>query len=502
MDKSQTGAEAQLVKWWQTARREVLDKVQAERTEALTAHDVRKLVDIIFTGFPTTRKSIANERELPPSLYELIVRANEAPSLAELRKIVFTEWCKRREPEYLWDIEGTTPVPVLSNTPDPNGAFLHQGHVTVISGAGGTGKSYLVLQIALAIAMGHPRIGGYNNHDIHQPRTDDCIFYNLLEKDKAPAPSPVLMLSYEDNLPLQKTRATNVLTGIFARDPAKEKDYTERLRNNLRALDVKGQPLFGPDEGNHYATRPVPQPLWMELEQNLAMVKPKVLIIDPATCAYVGDTLTLTAVREFIDALSILCEQHQVACLLVAHSTKDTRIEGSGRKKADSNNEHDSYAQYYDPRLVSGSSAWIDGVRAVLGILRAPGDDNENKRIISIVKSNYGLDRQALMVQSLRRQQQDTAVTKLSLAGFITGGQWGLNPLTLANTEDTPVMEETQRDTNYTRAMPEVATEDTAAVDNDSASDAALSDTAQQYTAESTEDEFGKNTEDVDENDF
>ena len=231
-----------------------------------------------------------------------------------------------------------SPPATLLRAKGQDGPLLVAGKVAILSGAGGTGKSRLALQMALAMAAGQEIDG-------------------LWEV----AGGSALVVGYED---------VAAVTAQRLRAQAVALDCRGGL-GRVHVLDLAGWPLFGPQES--YNARPQRLPGWWVLEREAARVKPRLLVIDPALAAYVGDQNQAAPVREFVDALSRLSEYHQAAVLLVCHSAKAARKDKDGP---------------FAPGLVSGSAAWHDAARASLTLTRNPEDSGCWRLAIS--KCNYG----------------------------------------------------------------------------------------------------------------
>ena len=249
-----------------------------------------------------------------------------------------------------YHINEPEPAPILTaqGQRDP---LLTAGMVGILAGAGGTGKSRLVAQMALTIAA---------RRDELMPTADGLW---------QPAQSgPVLLATYED-APASTAHRLKKLAAHFGIHDAP-----------VHILDLQGWPLFGPDEATPYAARPGRLPGFASLAAAAEAIKPCLIIIDPALSAYVGEQNAATPVREFVAALSQLAHQHTAAVLLVAHSTKASRSEGDP----------------FDAGQISGSAAWHDAARAAL-VLTRDGD----RWTLAISKANYG---PALLLAGLQDQ--------------------------------------------------------------------------------------------------
>ena len=233
------------------------------------------------------------------------------------------------------------PPPALLTAAGQEGPLLVSGMVVTLSGAGGTGKSHLALQIALQFAAA--------NEELSSP--DDLWMT---------AAGPALICTYED--------ATGQTRKILLQQA--DRLGCPGALERIYVHNLAGLPLFGPPEGSSYNTRPVHLIGWDMLAEAAKEVKPRLVVIDPALSAYVGEANTAASVREFVVALAQLASQHNAAVLLVAHSTKQARADGDP----------------FDPGQVSGSAAWQDAARAGLVLTR----NDHDRWTLAISKANYG----------------------------------------------------------------------------------------------------------------
>ena len=238
-----------------------------------------------------------------------------------------------------------------------NGSLLTVGNILLLSGSGGIAKSPLALSMALAMAYrgatGQGELAG-------------GLF--------AGAGGPALIASYEDD-------PTDVAYRIraLARQwwVPNDDEVTTTLRERLHVMGMAGRPLYGPhsSQGTLYASRPGPLEGWDDLWRGVESTGARLVVIDPALCAYVGDANAAAPVREFLGAVTEQAKALQCGVLLVAHSTKAARAKDRRDRKDDP----------YDPGQVAGSSHWSDGSRGVLIL-----SNDDGKRVLRIAKCNYG----------------------------------------------------------------------------------------------------------------
>jgi RecA-family ATPase len=116
----------------------------------------------------------------------------------------------------------------------------------------------------------------------------------------------------------------------------------------------------------------VPTRLYQQLETTVALMRPRLLILDVLSDIFAGDMMSPTHVRQFIrTALGGLSKRHDCGVLLVAHPSQTGMTTGEG----------------------SGfSTAWNNAVRSRLYRRYPKTDDVEEKikrRVLEVKKSNY-----------------------------------------------------------------------------------------------------------------
>lgn len=278
----------------------------------------------------------------------------------------------RRQARPVSTIDEPFPKPILSLAGE-EGAILSSGTVAILAGEGGMAKSALAAGLAVDVAV--PGDGG-GLFDVHDP-------------------APVLILTYED---------VPAVVGWRVREYAAKQ--RRAALEYVHVLHMAGRPLYGPigERGRQgfYTARPGPLAGWRDLENACHAISPRVIIIDPALCAYVGEPNAAAPVREFLTALERLANGQAGGCgvLLLAHATKAAR----GRK-----DDPDPF----DPGLIGGSAAWVDGVRSALAMTWRPGVSGE--RDIAVAKSNYGPARLVCGLDAIRTKSG-------SIVGFQESG--------------------------------------------------------------------------------
>ena len=231
----------------------------------------------------------------------------------------------------LHDDWGATPPPwiIRRDDSDGTGRLVSEGEVAILTGAGGLGKSIVVLSLIAASGKEPGRSCGL---ELRQ--------------------GPVVLVSYEDNPIWLAIRLQWYV------DKAPEHVY----------VWLDPDPLYrgGDDAGVC--------PRWDVLWAKVRDLGATLVVIDPASAALLDvDTSQTGPVRDFIRQLAREATAAKCGVLVIAHSTKQARnLERTGD----------------DPGagVVSGSAAWYDGVRGVLSLSKNASDEI----YLRCAKANYG----------------------------------------------------------------------------------------------------------------
>ena len=239
------------------------------------------------------------------------------------------------------------PLPVIRGSdfagrPVPRRKWLCEGlipsrNVTLFGGDGGTGKSLLALQLAVACATRRDWIG------------------------RTVRAGPALYLSAEDDTGELHRRLRAILDA--------EGLGFEAL-GDLALLSLADEdPLLA--SFNRMSGRMLPTPLFVGLEAKAATLRPAVLILDTAADLFGGDEASRAQVRQFLNMLSRLALRYDTTVVLLAHPSVTGLSTGSG---------------------LSGSTAWSNSVRSRLYLSRIVNqgfEPNPNARTLRLMKANY-----------------------------------------------------------------------------------------------------------------
>ena len=202
-------------------------------------------------------------------------------------------------------IKGDRPARLLSIA-DHGGALLSVGGVAVLAGEGGVAKTPLALSVALGMAAQRLPFG-----DLH-----GGLF--------AGAGGPVLLASYEDWPAVTADRLRKLAAHESWPDGA------DAALARVHVLEMSGRPLFGPaargdGDAGFYNARPEPLAGWADLWNEVARTGARLVVVDPALSAFVGQSNDAAPVREFLTALAGEAAKHGAGVLLIAHSNKTAR---------------------------------------------------------------------------------------------------------------------------------------------------------------------------------
>jgi len=210
--------------------------------------------------------------------------------------------------------------------------YIPDETVTMLSGDGGIGKSFIAKQLAVARALSREWIG------------------------LMPQPGRTLMLSCEDD----EDELLRRIDSIRKFHGAEWEDLDDFLPIDLVGEDsILGLLKQGKVE---------PTEMYRSLDVTMGDFKPGLTILDVLADLFCGDERVRTQARQFVNLLKALCRRHRQAILLLAHPSLTGMNSGTG---------------------TSGSTDWSNCVRSRLYFKPKDGAGNENIRILQGKKSNY-----------------------------------------------------------------------------------------------------------------
>jgi RecA-family ATPase len=235
------------------------------------------------------------------------------------------DWQGKTVPERQWFVEGLIPDRTVTN----------------LSGAGGSGKTEIILQLIAASSLQTQWFG----KDVS---IGPCLYYGA--EDEADELHRRL-----ETIVRRTGRQLSELAGI-------------RLIP-MAGLDAV---LAEPDrQGNLAATAIFPK-----LEAETRALRPKLIVIDPSADVFGGDEINRSQVRKFVSMLRGLAIDFDCAVLLLSHPSLSGLNSGTG---------------------TSGSTAWNNSVRSRL-YLEIP-NESPDARVLKVVKANYGKTGEAIAIR-------------------------------------------------------------------------------------------------------
>ncbi len=257
-------------------------------------------------------------------------------------------------PQPIGEIQPEMPKPIL-NISGFSGSVLAEGAVSILTGEGGVAKSILALEIATILS--------------HYGGVEAGLLQGLLESTSPNRPGNVLYLTYEDDKGVISKRYRDIIS----------RDYSPPIalasERQFYVMEMAGHPLFGPADGGTF-NRVQKLQGWDMLTRALAIADDwRLLIIDPALSAFVGNANDAPQVREFITQLGLLARKHRMGILVIAHTNKEAR--------RNNGTTHDLFRA----GQTGGSTHWTDAARGALGFHLGVLDD---ERQLIVTKANWG----------------------------------------------------------------------------------------------------------------
>ncbi|HEX3945336.1 MAG TPA: AAA family ATPase, partial [Rhizomicrobium sp.] len=296
------------------------------RDYARILRDLAQRRDLIRIGEGIVNSAYDGQIEAP--LHEQVSRAETA-----LREIEFHSASLPTVSASSFDGE---PVPEREEVVE---GLVPKRAVTGLSGDGGTGKSLLALQLAVAIQRGTNWLGRV-----------------VFER------GPVLYLSAEDDLKEVHRRLYAILAGEQA-------TFTELAGLHIVPLVGEESILGKPDSDGSVS----PTALFHALESRIKTLRPVLVILDTLSDVFGGDENIRVQSRQFVSLFRRLCVRFDTTVLLLAHPSLYGINSGSG---------------------TSGSTGWSNSLRSRLYLERVKGKDNSeddpDARILRCKKANYG----------------------------------------------------------------------------------------------------------------
>ncbi len=216
--------------------------------------------------------------------------------------------------------------------------LIPAGTVTLLAGDGGTGKSLIALQLAVACALGKPWLG------------------------RGVASGRALFISAEDDEEELHRRLSDVVQ-------AEDMDLADLDQLTLRSLAGEDALLAALDVRTGILRA---SDLHRELDAFLTELRPVVLVLDTLADLFPGNENDRAQVGQFVSLLIGLAIRHQCAVVLLSHPSLSGMQSGAG---------------------TSGSTGWSNSVRSRLylhRVIQGEEEPNPDARILATMKANYG----------------------------------------------------------------------------------------------------------------
>ena len=245
--------------------------------------------------------------------------------------------------------------------------WLPANTVTMFTGQGGAGKSWLTLQIACQIAS-HTGGMAWGDQSYKTPKMSEDN--DTIEQ----TPQHIIFATYEDE-PAEIKRRLNALCYSFdwiARE-------RETIETHLHIVDMRGiGSVWGPGLEKHISVTGELLRSGEALRKVCEDIKARLLILDPLSGAFGGNENDRAAVYDFVSSFRGWGDAVKCAMLVIGHLPKTP---GVG---------------------FSGSTAWEASARAMwlLGTKEKSDDDIENTTYYALqhTKSNYAIKQEDILL--------------------------------------------------------------------------------------------------------
>lgn len=233
--------------------------------------------------------------------------------------------------------------------------WLPANTVTMFTGQGGAGKSWLTLQVACEIAS-HAERGTWG-----KPNAEIQRYPSEYDDTTENVPKHIVFATYEDE-PAEIKRRLNALSSAFEWVASER----EVIQQHLHIIDMRGVgSVWGPGAGQHIAITGELLRSGEALRKVCEDLKASLLILDPLSGAFGGNENDRTAVYDFVSSFRGWGEAAKCAMLVIGHLPKNKDGKAAG---------------------FSGSTAWEASARA-MWMLEKEGESFRLKH----TKSNYAL---------------------------------------------------------------------------------------------------------------
>ena len=237
-------------------------------------------------------------------------------------------------------------------------SWLPANTVTMFTGEGGAGKSWLTLQAVCQIVLGYN--SAYLDPDFKR------------EADRLP-PRNVIFATYEDEPAEIKRRLQALASGM----PWIYNAFSI-IKQHLHIVDMRGiGSVWGPGIGKHIQNTGDLLSAGEDLRQICEDKQARLLVMDPLSGAFGGNENDRTAVYDFVSSFRGWGDQAQCAMLVIGHLPKSQEGKAAG---------------------FSGSTAWEASARSMWMLSKKSFTQGEGKQAetrhywaLEHTKANYAL---------------------------------------------------------------------------------------------------------------
>jgi len=196
--------------------------------------------------------------------------------------------------------------------------WLPANTVTMFTGQGGAGKSWLTLQAVCQIACGFQN--AFLNPDYQVPQLSDYDESFLFE------PQHVVFATYEDEPAELKRRLQALASGMpwIA-------ESLKKIQQHLHIVDMRGiGSVWGPGLGKHIANTGDLLQAGEDLRAICEQKRAKLLVMDPLSGVFGGNENDRTAVYDFVSSFRGWGDASKSAILVIGHLPKGAAGRAAG----------------------------------------------------------------------------------------------------------------------------------------------------------------------------
>jgi len=231
--------------------------------------------------------------------------------------------------------------------------WLPANTVTMFTGDGGAGKSWLTLQVCCQIACGFQDAYLDPDYEITPPA----------EYDDSVIPKHRSFATYEDEPAEIKRRLQALASGM--QWIANSMDI---IKKHLHIVDMRGiGSVWGPGTGKHIQNTGDLLAAGEDLREICEKQNAKLLVLDPLSGGFGGNENDRTAVYDFVSSFRGWGDKAQCAMLVIGHLPKGAEARAAG---------------------FSGSTAWEASARS-MWMLSKKGKGSEEHWLLANTKNNY-----------------------------------------------------------------------------------------------------------------